>query len=251
MGTKGTQPPVPCRVRSLLWVPPSSVTKTADWREMKKQETSQSKLWVMFYLETSLATIAWETPHRSRCRTVPKRWEGARIHGSFCWKKKKKGNMWSNIKGLSLITETDISRFSVFLRTRRCRSLSALESFLSFFFLCFYFIFKLYIIVLVLPNIKMNPPQVYMCSPSWTLLPPPSPYHPSGSSQFTSPKHPVSCIIPFLCIVMIYSQCPVFLHREFPSGCPTGGYCSGWRLDGQQRSWFTEMIHNIFLSTGL
>ena len=26
----------------------------------------------------------------------------------------------------------------------------------------FYFIFKLYIIVLVLPNIKMNPPQVYM-----------------------------------------------------------------------------------------
>ena len=26
----------------------------------------------------------------------------------------------------------------------------------------FYFIFKLYIIVLVLPNIKMNPPQVYI-----------------------------------------------------------------------------------------
>ena len=26
--------------------------------------------------------------------------------------------------------------------------------------------FKLYIIVLVLPNIKMNKPQVYMCSPS-------------------------------------------------------------------------------------
>ena len=26
----------------------------------------------------------------------------------------------------------------------------------------------------------MNPPQVYMCSPSWNLLPPPSPYHPSG-----------------------------------------------------------------------
>ena len=46
----------------------------------------------------------------------------------------------------------------------------------------FYFIFKLYIIVLVLPNIKMNPPQVYMCSPSRTLLPLPSPYHPSGPS---------------------------------------------------------------------
>ena len=39
---------------------------------------------------------------------------------------------------------------------------------LCFFFvvvlLQFYFIFKLYIIVLVLANIKMNPPQVYMCS---------------------------------------------------------------------------------------
>ena len=39
-----------------------------------------------------------------------------------------------------------------------------------FFFFKFYFIFKLYNIVLVLPNIKMNPPQVYMCSTSWTLL---------------------------------------------------------------------------------
>ena len=63
--------------------------------------------------------------------------------------------------------------------------------FLIYFFK-FYFIFKLYNIVLVLPYIKMNPPQAYMCSPSWTLLPPPSPYHPSGSSQCTSPKHPVS-----------------------------------------------------------
>ena len=41
-----------------------------------------------------------------------------------------------------------------------------------FFLFLFYFIFKLYNIVLVLPNIEMNPPQVYMCSPSWTLLPP-------------------------------------------------------------------------------
>ena len=41
---------------------------------------------------------------------------------------------------------------------------------------------------MVLPYIKMNPPQVYMCSSSWTLLPSPSPYHPSGSSQCTSPQ---------------------------------------------------------------
>ena len=35
-----------------------------------------------------------------------------------------------------------------------------------FFFFKFYFIFKLYNIVLVLPNIEMNPPQVYPRSPS-------------------------------------------------------------------------------------
>ena len=29
-------------------------------------------------------------------------------------------------------------------------------------FIFFYFIFELYIIVLVLPNIKMNPPQVHI-----------------------------------------------------------------------------------------
>ena len=73
----------------------------------------------------------------------------------------------------------------------RCHDLQFLNAEFSF---KFYFIFKLYNIVLVLPNIEMNPPQAYMCSPSWTLLPPPSPYHPSGSSQCTSPKHPVSCI---------------------------------------------------------
>ena len=35
-------------------------------------------------------------------------------------------------------------------------------------------------------------------------LPPPSPYHSSGSSQCTSPKHPVSCIEPGLVIRFIY-----------------------------------------------
>ena len=58
----------------------------------------------------------------------------------------------------------------------------------------------------------MNPPQVYMCSPSWTLLPPPSPFHPSGSSQCTSPKHPVSCIEPGLAIHFIHD----ILHVSMP-----------------------------------
>ena len=80
-------------------------------------------------------------------------------------------------------------------------------------FLKFYFIFKLYNIVLVLPNIKMNPPQVYMCSPSWTLLSPPSPYHLSGSSQCTSPKHPVSCIEPGLATRFIIHD---IIHVSMP-----------------------------------
>jgi len=45
-----------------------------------------------------------------------------------------------------------------------------------------------YNIVLVLPYITMNPPRVYTCSPSWSPLPRPSLYHPSGSSQCTAPS---------------------------------------------------------------
>ena len=96
--------------------------------------------------------------------------------------------------------------------------------FLSFFFLKFYFIFNLYNIVLVLPNIEMNPPQVYMCSPSWTHLPPPSPYHPLGSSQCTSPKHPVSCIEPGLVTHFIHDIIHVsmpFSQISPPSPSPT------------------------------
>ena len=66
--------------------------------------------------------------------------------------------------------------------------------------------------ILVLPYIKMNPPQVYTCSPSWTLLPPPSPYHPSGLSQCTSPKHPVSCIEPGMVTHFIHD----ILHVSMP-----------------------------------
>ena len=75
----------------------------------------------------------------------------------------------------------------------------------KFFIFIFYLFFKkFYNIVLVLPYINMNPPRVYTCSPSWTPLPPPSLYHPSGSSQCTSPKHPVSCIELGLAIHFIY-----------------------------------------------
>ena len=54
---------------------------------------------------------------------------------------------------------------------------------------------------MVLPYINMHPPRVYMCSPSWTPLPP---YHTSGSSQCPSPKLPVFCIEPGLAIRFLY-----------------------------------------------
>ena len=70
----------------------------------------------------------------------------------------------------------------------------------------------------------MNPPRVYMCSPSRTPLPPPSPYHPSGSSQCTSPKRPVSCIEPRLAIHFLYDIIHVsmpFSQIILPSPSPT------------------------------
>ena len=65
---------------------------------------------------------------------------------------------------------------------------------------------------MVLPYINMNLPRVYTCSPSWTPLPPPSQYHPSGSSQCTSPEHPVSCIKPGLAIHFTYDN----IHVSMP-----------------------------------
>ena len=56
------------------------------------------------------------------------------------------------------------------------------------------------------------------------LNPPPSPYHPSGSSQCTSPKHSVSCIKPGLATRFIYDIIHVsvpFSQTIPPSPSPT------------------------------
>ena len=120
---------------------------------------------------------------------------------------------WDSWKWLKQSSKKSKCSFYIFLEKYLFISITH-----SFFFK-FNFIFKLYIIVLVLPNIKMNPSQVYMCSPSWTLLPPPFPYHPSGSSQCTSPKHPVSCIEPGLATHFLHDILHVSMSfsRIFPS----------------------------------
>ena len=70
----------------------------------------------------------------------------------------------------------------------------------------------------------MNQPWSYMYSPSWSPLPPPSPPDPSGSSQCTSPEHPVSCIKLGLVICFTYDNLHVsmpFSHIIPPSPSPT------------------------------
>ena len=60
----------------------------------------------------------------------------------------------------------------------------------------FFFLFYLFLLVggwlrynRVLPYIDLNQPWIYMCSPSQSPIPRPSPSNPSGSSQCTSPEH--------------------------------------------------------------
>ena len=63
--------------------------------------------------------------------------------------------------------------------------------YLFIFFIYFYQLEANYFTTLqwFVPYIDMNQPWIYMCSPSQSLLLPPSPSHPSGSSQCTSPEH--------------------------------------------------------------
>ena len=70
----------------------------------------------------------------------------------------------------------------------------------------------------------MHQPWVYMCSSSWTSHLPSSPSRPSGSSQCTSPEHPVSCIEPGLAIYFTYDNIHVSMLLSQiipPSPSPT------------------------------
>ena len=53
---------------------------------------------------------------------------------------------------------------------------------------------------------------IIFISQTWTPLPPPTPYHHSGSSLCTSPKHPVSCIEHRLAIHFLHDS----IHVSMP-----------------------------------
>ena len=104
--------------------------------------------------------------------------------------------------------------------TFKCNAFVTLKN----FFIYFNWRLLFYSIVVVLPYIDMNQPRVYMCSPSWAPLPPPSLSHPSGSSQCTSTEHPVSCIEPGLAVCFTYDNIHVsmlFSQIIPPSPYPT------------------------------
>ena len=105
---------------------------------------------------------------------------------------------WNNSMLLGGVSETVL---------KECAFCYLFFYFCSLFFIKNFF-FLLYNTVLVLPYIDMNLPRVYMSSQSWTPLP----YHLSGSTQCTSPKHPVSCIEPRLAIRFLY----VIIHVSMP-----------------------------------
>ena len=110
-----------------------------------------------------------------------------------------------------------------------CKKLSPPWRSLKSFYVIFYFylfIYSFYFTILYcfLPYFDLNPPWVDVCFPSWTPLPTPSPSHPSGSSQCTSPEHPISCIELGLAIHFTYGNLHVsmpFSHIILPSSSPT------------------------------
>ena len=80
----------------------------------------------------------------------------------------------------------------------------------------------------------MNPPQVYLCSPSWTLLPPPSPYPPSGSSTFLNNEHHLLNVHHVKLLKKI--QCPCLHWQKYTFSKVT--YID-WVLTERSPRWFT------------
>ena len=109
---------------------------------------------------------------------------------------------------------TGVGSHSLLQRIFRTQGLNpgSLASQTDYFFLFFFlYLFQLedkYFTILwwFLPYIDMNQPQVYMCPPSQTPLPPPFPSHPSGLSQCTGFECPVSCIELGLVIYFTYDN---------------------------------------------
>ena len=105
--------------------------------------------------------------------------------------------------------------------------MAAVKHFTKHFFFKFFFFFTLFYVTILywfchtLTWIRHG--CTWVPNPE-TPLPPPAPYHLSGSSQCTSPKHPVSCIEPRLAIHFLHDSIHVsmpFSQITPPSPSPT------------------------------
>ena len=107
--------------------------------------------------------------------------------------------------------------------TMRCHLTPARMVIFFFFYIIhiYIYIYKLYNIVLVLPYINMNPPQVYTCSPSWTLLPPHTiplghPSAPAPSIQYCESNLDWQ-LVSYMILYMF--QCQSTRSKKYCEGC--------------------------------
>ena len=94
------------------------------------------------------------------------------------------------------------------------------------------------------PYIDMNQPWVYMCPPSWITLPPPSPSHPSGSCECTSPEHPVlSQLKTAAAAAKSFQSCPTLCNPT--DGSPPGSTIPGI-LQARTLEWVAISFSNAW-----
>ena len=86
----------------------------------------------------------------------------------------------------------------------------------TFFFNFYFYFILLYNTVLVLPYIDMNQPRVYVSSRSWSPLPPPTPYHLSGSSPCTEQQNWLCCFSLAQTITTVYSPSFIKSRKKIP-----------------------------------
>ena len=81
----------------------------------------------------------------------------------------------------------------------------------GFFFFRFYFIYLFFYFTYCI-GVAIHQHESAMGVHMFPILTPLPPYHPSGSSQCTSPEHPVSCIEPGLVIRFLHDS----IHVSMP-----------------------------------
>ena len=122
------------------------------------------------------------------------------------------------ILGLKFKISTQIQIFNLYLFEKVIHEIVSqfYWDHINFIFFPLYFFggLLIYNIVLVLSYIDMNLPWVYMCSPSWTSLPSPSPSHPSSAPAPSTLYHALNLDWWSVSHVIIYMfQC----HSPKPS----------------------------------